>query len=192
MITARSLLFRFGAIVLAHHFGLACAQAQGLRHDLFARPALGNMQPARTGAGQTGAATDATPAWNPEVNAVVVAGSDSLANVDGAIVRIGGEIDGYRLVEVREREVVFVKGKKRYTLALGSIKGPDAAREPQARGAAQGADAAREAPPASNVKAAEAAPEAPTTANMKSPGVLPEPPTTGSMKSLDTSKRGSQ
>ncbi len=177
MIAARSLLFRFGAIVLAHHFGLACAQAGDLRHDLFARPALGNMQPARTGPGQIGTATDATPAWNPEVKAVVVAGSDSLANVDGAIVRIGGEIDGYRLVEVREREVVFVKGKKRYRLALRSIKGPDAARQPQATGADKGAGAAREAPAAGNVKAEEAAPEAPTT---------------GSMKSLDTSIRGSQ
>ncbi len=174
MICARSLSLAFAAIVLAQYPGLARAQAAGLRHDVFGRPALENPQHARTVPGQTDAVEDTAPPWNPELRAVIVAGRNSLANVDGALVRIGGEIDGYRLTEVREREAVFVKGKKRHTLALRGIREPDAARDAQTTGAARGMGAA------------------PAAAGVKSPGVLPEAPAAGGTPGSDTSTRGSQ
>ena len=132
------------AVTVAGYCGIAPVQAQGVQHDLFARPAT--AQPARPGQGP-GVAQKAAPIWKPEVKAVLVAGSDSFANVDGIVVRVGGEIDGYRLVEVRQQEVVFMKDKQRYTLPLRAVQ------------------AAQAVPETKNVGTAVSAPEAPSAGN---------------------------
>ncbi len=43
----------------------------------------------------------------PELRAVMVAGSESIANVGGTMLRIGERIDGHRLIDVRPRGAVF-------------------------------------------------------------------------------------
>ncbi len=127
MTVVHGMLLRMSAAAVAGYCCIAWAQAQGIQHDLFARPATAQL--VRPGQG-SGVAQTAAPVWKPEVKAVLVAGSDSFANVDGVVLRIGGEIDGYRLVEVRQQEVVFVKNKKRYTLPLRAVQAAQAVPEP--------------------------------------------------------------
>ena len=54
----------------------------------------------------SGATRDLVSPWGPMVN------------VDGVILEIGEEIDGFRLVEVREYEAVFVRDGARRTLIM--------------------------------------------------------------------------
>jgi hypothetical protein len=48
----------------------------------------------------------------------LTAGSDPLANISGVIIEIGGEVDGYRLISVGEREVMLEKNGVRRTLRM--------------------------------------------------------------------------
>lgn len=69
--------------------------------------------------------TAATPqAWRPELRAVLVAGDRSMADVGGIIVKLGGEVDGFRLLEVRDRKAVFLKNGTRLTLSIDRNKEP--------------------------------------------------------------------
>jgi len=120
-------LFSFGlAAVLAGFPKSSFSQGEKLQHDPFARPALAGLQhasrpgPARNGE-PTGAATRRL-----KLQAVMVAGPKSIANVDGTMVRIGDQIYGYRLVEVHERGAVFEKNKARFVVSIRS----DAAQAP--------------------------------------------------------------
>lgn len=85
-----------------------------LQHDPFARPTLATIAPPAPG----GASAPKDPPWQPRVNAVLVAGSKSLANVDGFVVELGQEINGYRLVEVSESGVVLVKERQRLVVKM--------------------------------------------------------------------------
>lgn len=103
--------------------GLAPAQADGLKHDPFARPVLApRPAPAAPVPGDSVKAPVPEPVWKPELRAVMVAGPKSIVNVAGVLVRIGEQIDGYRLVEVHEETAVFVNNKKRVTLSLRGIE----------------------------------------------------------------------
>lgn len=53
-----------------------------------------------------------------QLRAVMTAGPESLANVDGKIVGIGEEIEGYTLVSVENEKAVFSKHGKLITLTL--------------------------------------------------------------------------
>lgn len=135
--------------------GLACtpgfgwAQADALKHDPFARPAVLKATPPpaaqpRDNAG-VGKGALPEPAWKPELAAVMVAGPKSAVSINGAIVRIGEEIDGHRLVEVHEQTAVFVKNRKRVTL---SLRGMEMAPEAPPAGKGERATTARpDAPP---------------------------------------------
>lgn len=98
-------------------FPTAFAQSP-LRHDPFARPLLSTTTPGATG-GQT-APVDEAAQWTPVLSAVMVAGKNSMVSVDGTIVTLGQEIDGYRLVQVTDQDVVFKRGKKRIVLKVRS------------------------------------------------------------------------
>ena len=47
--------------------------------------------------------------WRPSLVMTLRAGDNSMANVGGQVVKLGEKIDGYKLIEVYERAVVFVK-----------------------------------------------------------------------------------
>ena len=102
--------------------GAAWAQAERLLHDPFARPALSELRKPQPllvpGTEQAAALAPAPAPWNPELTAVMVAGRQSIANLDGEMVGIGEKIHGYVLVEVREDEVVLVKDKKRLVVPM--------------------------------------------------------------------------
>lgn len=103
--------------------GLAEAQAVGLKHDPFARPVLA-PRPASMASvpGNSVKAPVPDPVWRPELRAIMMAGPKSIVNVAGVLVRIGEQINGYRLVEVHEETAVFVNNKKRVTLSLPGIE----------------------------------------------------------------------
>ena len=152
----------------------ASAHAQGmLRHDLFARPAA-VLQPARTalpdGRPDPQAAAPMAAPWAPQLTSVVVAGKDSMAVVNGAVLRLGDVLDGHRLVRVAEREAEFQKDGKPVLIrmrlaARPSTSGPPAApSEPVP------------VPPAGPVPGASAsAPAALTPPGLAVPGGIPIP-----------------
>ena len=120
-------LFSLGlAAVLAGLPKSSFSQGEKLQHDPFARPALTGLQHAsKPGPGRNGEPTGAFTR-RLKLQAVMVAGPKSIANVNGTMVRIGDEIYGYRLVEVHERGAVFEKNKTRFAVSIRS----DAARAP--------------------------------------------------------------
>ena len=64
------------------------------------------------------------PEWSPVLAATLVAGSESMVNLGGSILRLGEEAHGYRLVEVGHWEAVFEKGGERVTLSIDPRDGP--------------------------------------------------------------------
>ena len=51
----------------------------------------------------------------------MVAGQQSLANISGVIVSLGGEINGYKLVAIHQREVVLLRDDERRILSVDEI-----------------------------------------------------------------------
>ena len=88
--------------------------AEQLRHDVFARPTLAAL----TVTTPEGPPSSPPVAWNPRLTAVMVAGSSSLATIDGRILKVGEQADGYRLVSVRESEATLVKDGQHFVLAM--------------------------------------------------------------------------
>lgn len=189
MSAGRSLCLRCAAVALAQLCALPYAQAQNLQHDLFARPALSSLQRLHPEPPPVSAPQPPEPAWNPVLKAVIVAGRGSLANVGGVIVGIGGIIDGYRLVQVRESEAVFVKDGKRYTLKLGAIQGAGTAREAPAVSVDQAPAVAAPAKSTNDTQAPAAKPETQTTNDAQAPAAKPETQTKNDRQGLDTKRR---
>jgi hypothetical protein len=127
-------LFSFGlAAVLAGLPKSSFPQGE-LQHDPFARPALTGLQHAsKPGPGRNGEPTGASTR-RLKLQAVMVAGPKSIANVDGKMVRIGDEVYGYRLVEVHERGAVFEKNKTRVVVSIhrDSAQAPDTGQDKDA------------------------------------------------------------
>lgn len=109
-----SVFSRLGFVLMTVFFLLPAFAGDSLKHDPFARPLL-SAPPSNTAAGTV--AEEEMP-WNPQLIAVMVAGNNSLVNLDGIILKIGEEQDGYRLVQVRDHEAVFKKGNKRIVLNM--------------------------------------------------------------------------
>ena len=86
-----------------------------LRFDPFVVPELGR---GADGGSQPPASRDS--GWSPVLNATLVAGDESLANLGGVLLGLGEESHGYRLVEVRPWEAVFEFGGERKTLPVVS------------------------------------------------------------------------
>ena len=53
-----------------------------------------------------------------ELRATIMAGAQSMVNVDGVVLTLGEELSGYRLIEVGEREAVFERQGKREVLTI--------------------------------------------------------------------------
>ena len=105
---------RLGFVLMTVFFLPSAFAGDSLKHDPFARPLL-SAPPSNTAVGTL--AEEEMP-WNPQLIAVMVAGNNSLVNLDGIILKIGEEQDGYRLVQVRDHEAVFKKGNKRIVLNM--------------------------------------------------------------------------
>lgn len=116
------LTWRFLCAGLACLPGLALAQADGLKHDPFARPAPA-PRPVAAAPPDAASATGAAAApWQPQLRAVMVAGANSMVDIDGTLVPLGGQINGHRLAEVQEESAVLLNGRKRIKLLLYVIE----------------------------------------------------------------------
>ncbi len=105
---ARKFAFPFLAIWV-----LPCAAAdqQQLHNNPFSRPAA------------FGSATDpimgeATAGGGLQLRGVLIAGDESVANIGGVIVPVGGEVNGYRLISVSDRQAVLEKEGVRTLLVM--------------------------------------------------------------------------
>ncbi len=85
-----------------------------LRHNPFARTTL----PEGSARARPQTSVAAPRDWSPNLRATVLAGPRSMVNVDGEMVLVGEEIDGFRLVEVRERVAVFERDGDQRVLTL--------------------------------------------------------------------------
>lgn len=56
--------------------------------------------------------------WLPELRTILLAGDMSMVNVGGKILRLGDDLDGYRLVKIKEGEAIFTKDGKYFRLLL--------------------------------------------------------------------------
>lgn len=97
--------------------GLACMPLAGetqlvLQTNPFERPIV-QEKPATVAAKAQQSAALAL-----QLRATMLAGADSLANISGMIIGIGEEIEGYRLVTVRERDVILSKNGTTRTLSV--------------------------------------------------------------------------
>jgi hypothetical protein len=56
--------------------------------------------------------------WSPELRGTMRSASGAMADIDGQIISVGEEVEGYRLVDVRERSAIFVKYGKEYVITM--------------------------------------------------------------------------
>jgi hypothetical protein len=117
-LAAHAVALSFTALALP-----ALGQGRALQHDPFVRPAVG-LVPGTAASAATPGRAKAAPEGKPRLNlqAVLVAGSHSIANVDGVMLRVGESINGYRLLEVQHRSAVFEKNGAKFTLGIGGTK----------------------------------------------------------------------
>lgn len=85
----------------------------GLQNDPFVRPGYRAMGDAMPSGSDT-----STVAWPPRLSAVMAAGRESMVMIDSRRLRLGDEIDGYRLRQVRPRQAVFLKEGRRYVVDI--------------------------------------------------------------------------
>jgi len=87
-----------------------------LRYDPFETPALLD-QPAPQPSSVQPVKKILEP-WERELRATSISAARSMINVDGVILVVGEELDGFRLVEVREGAAVFERDGTRRTLTM--------------------------------------------------------------------------
>lgn len=56
--------------------------------------------------------------WRPDLRTILLAGDMSMVNVGGTILRRGDDLDGYRLVKIKEGEAIFTKDGESFRLLL--------------------------------------------------------------------------
>lgn len=97
----------------------ALAAEVALRHDPF-RPVAVRTPPPAAAPSALPPAAPAVAVWRAQLRAVLVDGERSLANVDGVVVRVGGEVDGFRLMQVSEGRALFLRNGQHFELTMDS------------------------------------------------------------------------
>lgn len=88
--------------------------ARILQNDPFERPELIPLRP-------TIVANDSKPIreiWFPELRATMRGNQGAMANINGDIIKIGEKIDGFKLVELYERDAFFIKDGMKYHVSM--------------------------------------------------------------------------
>lgn len=132
------LLAVFGALPPGH--------AAGPQHDVFQRPKPAVLKQAETESVKAKAPV-APVEWKPELKAIIKGDGNAWVNVEGRILQVGQDMDGFRLVDVQERHAVFMKDEVRYTLELRDVRGVS-----RASSSAGGVKGLAETAPASSSK----------------------------------------
>lgn len=92
--------------------GVASASGD-IQHNPFARPSVEELN-----ATTSARASRLDEVWRPQLRAVLVAGSRSVADLGGVILNIGQSTNGYRLISVREEAATFVRNGEQVVLSL--------------------------------------------------------------------------
>jgi hypothetical protein len=101
----------FGSRVVAQ-----TTDAPVLIHDPFAEPVLRKLTESKNDTKNS--QPDASEPWVPNLTSTLRAGKNSMAIVNGRVIKLGEEIEGYDLIEVHERSVVLVKDGQKTQLTL--------------------------------------------------------------------------
>jgi hypothetical protein len=59
--------------------------------------------------------------WQPRLRATMRSAHGAMVNIDGDIIGIGEEINGFRLLEVQERSATFSKDGKKFPVSLDDV-----------------------------------------------------------------------
>ena len=97
---------------------VAHAAELALRHDPFRRPDLSRL----VGVVRAESPADAPQPRLPRLRGVVVAGSASVASIDGVTVPLGGEVDGFRVERIGEDGVRLRRGHEIVELKLDPVQ----------------------------------------------------------------------
>ena len=128
MIGPRHVLIATGTAALLAGWSATAQQAPArkLAHDPFDREFIQQwLQKAAPQAAAPAGAAESAPAPPPapvlggDLRAVMVGGRAPLVNLGGTILGLGESVNGFRLVEVRERSAVFEREGQRYERGLG-------------------------------------------------------------------------
>nr|WP_179210281.1 hypothetical protein [Crenothrix polyspora] len=84
-------------------------------HDPFQRPAISQKSMAVP---ETAKTPVQPPVWIPQLKATLLAGRNSMANVNGKVIKLGETINGYKLIKVGERSAIFVKNKQHKQITI--------------------------------------------------------------------------
>jgi hypothetical protein len=136
------------------------SHAAGPQHDVFERPKPRALKQQESESVKTPKAPPAPIEWKPELRAIIRGGDTAWVNVEGRIVQVGQDMDGFRLINVEERRAVFVKDELRYTLDLREIKAAASASRPGSKavtGTTSGGSVASAEPPRGSKVASDTA-----------------------------------
>lgn len=65
--------------------------------------------------------------WQPELRGIIRSEDIAIANMGGEMVELGKTYEGFRLIRVKERSVVFEKNGKQYPVSMDDTSEEDAA-----------------------------------------------------------------
>ncbi len=109
------LLYSSGYAIAAETEADAGEMAQVLHWNPFNKPT-----PVAVKAVSPQPPVEQTPPWEPELRATLVGGARPSANIDGWLILLGDEVEGFKLVEIRERRAVLEKDGVRRILTMDS------------------------------------------------------------------------
>jgi len=106
--------FLSAAIVVAPSLGAHAEEVAELLHNPFSHPEV----PSRPSAHGSGANQPQREA-KLELRATLIASEHPMADVNGVILTVGEEVDGFRLVEVDERRAILERDGTKVVVSLG-------------------------------------------------------------------------
>lgn len=95
---------------------VVASQPHKLEYDPFSYLEVPKVKPTRNAS--TAVLEVKNHAWHPELRATIVAGAMSLANINGTVLRIGEELDGFTLTKVGNKTATFEKNQSRVILNM--------------------------------------------------------------------------
>lgn len=111
----KSVLYFLACLCSFCVLGSEYVQTIRVLHDPFQRPAISQKSMAVP---ETAKTPVQPPAWIPQLKATLLAGRNSMANVDGKVIKLGETINGYKLIKVGERSAVLVKNKQHKQITI--------------------------------------------------------------------------
>ncbi len=97
------------------------ADSAAILHDPFQKPAF--LQPSFKL--KTAEKKSSKSSWTPHLLMTLRAGRNSMANIGGQLIILGGKVNGYKLIKVYERSVVLVNQGKITRLTLDEENATD-------------------------------------------------------------------